>query len=292
MKILVAGATGVAGRALVPHLLGIGHDVTGLARSDQAAAVVERMGATAVRGDVLDREAVQSAAEGVDAIVHLATAIPADPTAPGAWDRNDEIRIDGTANLCAAASRAGVRHLVAESVHYLYGDHGDDWVDEPTPLSTTLPPMLVSAAVLEQTVAALEGVEHMTLRFGQFYGAGTQSDDLLAHAATGTIVLPGDGTRWLSLIHPRDAAQAVELALSTTEPNAVWNVSDGIPVREIAFAHAAAAATHTDVDISTDPGAPVFGGSLRLATDALTAAGFVPAVHSHAIGLRATDPRT
>ena len=61
MKIFVAGATGVLGRALVPQLVGRGHEVVGMTRSASKQDLVRGLGARAVVADALDADAVAQA---------------------------------------------------------------------------------------------------------------------------------------------------------------------------------------------------------------------------------------
>src|SRR5215468_7997401 len=99
MRVFVAGATGVLGRALLPELTAAGHEAVGLARSPEKLLTVDRMGAQAVRGDVLDAAGIRRLVEEArpDAIVNLATAIPLKLRLnPKDWEQNDRVRVEGT----------------------------------------------------------------------------------------------------------------------------------------------------------------------------------------------------
>lgn len=78
MKVLVAGATGVLGRQLVPRLLADGHDVVGMTRSRLKLASLRAAGATAVVADALDPEAMGRAVAEAEpeVIVHQLTSLP------------------------------------------------------------------------------------------------------------------------------------------------------------------------------------------------------------------------
>ncbi len=74
MRVFVTGASGWIGSALVPELLGAGHEVVGLARSDSSAAALKAAGAEVVRGSLDDLDVLRDAAAGADGVVHLAFA--------------------------------------------------------------------------------------------------------------------------------------------------------------------------------------------------------------------------
>ncbi|MFI1912997.1 SDR family oxidoreductase [Nocardia sp. NPDC020380] len=72
MRVLVTGASGHLGSALVPELLAAGHQVTGLARSDASAAALTARGVEVLRGSLADLDLLGTVASSTDAVVHLA----------------------------------------------------------------------------------------------------------------------------------------------------------------------------------------------------------------------------
>jgi nucleoside-diphosphate-sugar epimerase len=224
VRTVLTGGTGVIGRAAVRALLEADHEVLVVTRSPSGAALVEQLGAAAVRGDVLDLESLAPAFEGADVVINLATKMPVGHRAlvPGAWRRHDRLRTTGVSNVVEAARRAGVRRVVQESVSSLYADQGDEWITEQSPVDIT--PMTEPAAVGESFVQdyACGSRVGVLLRFGTIVGDDSQTRYWLRAAASGRRVGIGHPADWAHVIHTDDLGGAVLAALHA--PSGVYNV--------------------------------------------------------------------
>jgi nucleoside-diphosphate-sugar epimerase len=179
MNIFVAGATGVIGQPLLKLLRDAGHSVTGTTRSRSKTGMIEALGARAVVADAFDAEALRRAvvAAKPDVVIHQLTDLPdvSDPSQMAAVrERNSRLRIEGTRNLMAAASAAGVRRVVAQSIAFIYAP-GKKPYREDDPLDTSeAQRMTISGVIaLEDAVLNTPGVDGVVLRYGRLYGPGT-----------------------------------------------------------------------------------------------------------------------
>jgi nucleoside-diphosphate-sugar epimerase len=232
MRVFVAGATGVLGRRAVGRLVAAGHEVTAVSRTLEKDAVLDALGARPVRVDVFDAEALRIAVAGADAVVNIATKIPpvAQMRRGDAWDENERIRRVASGNLVDAATAAGATVFVQESLAFMYGEHGSDWIDAAsTELGSTTFTGAIGAAEANVARFRTHGGRGVVLRFGRFYAP--ESDQTLAtlHAARRGLALDvgGDET-YAPMIDADDAAAAVVAAL--TAPDGTYDIVDSEPL--------------------------------------------------------------
>ncbi len=240
---LLAGASGVFGRQVDQTLTAGGYRVLGLGRGT----------GNAVRADLLDRDGLLRAVEGVraDVVVHAATALKKPPTSHKAMYGTDDLRITGTANLLEAAQLVGARRFVGENIVFGYGYHdfADLVVTEDTPFGGTDPGPgfarhLLAMREKERLPLAVPGLDAVSLRFGLFYG-GAANDAFVAGLRKRQFPTFDDQGRVLPWIHIADAADAVLAAIEWGRPGAAYNIADDSQVGFGGMIRAIAAAYRT-----------------------------------------------
>lgn len=231
MRILVFGATGVVGRRAVPLMVAAGHEVTAVGRNPARRSALERAGAKVTDADLFDRSSVRRAVQGQDAVVNLATHIPASTfrmMLPGAFRENDRIRKAGSAIVADAAAEAGVGRLIQESFAPVYDDGGDRWLDESAPQK----PAHYNRTVLDAERSAqrfgFSGGDWVVLRFAWFYGPDSFLPEMVKVARKGWAPIPGAGDAYWSAVSHDDAASAVLASLAA--PSGAYNVCDDEPL--------------------------------------------------------------
>jgi nucleoside-diphosphate-sugar epimerase len=253
MRVFVAGATGVLGRALVPQLVGRGHEVIGMTRSSSKQDLVRGLGARPVVVDALDPEAVAQAvgSSEPEVIVHELTALSGTPSArdmrhpersPLAIMTN-RLRTEATDHLLDAGRAVGARRFIAQSfTAFRWARTGAPVLTEAEPLDPDPPgplrPVLVGILHVERAVTSIEWGEGLVLRYGGFYGPGTAISaapdaPMAASLRKRWFPIIGDGGGIWSHVHVEDAATATGLAVERGEPG-IYNIvdDDPAPVRE------------------------------------------------------------
>jgi 2-alkyl-3-oxoalkanoate reductase len=241
MRVLVAGASGAIGRALVPALLARGHEVAGLVRNEEGGARVANQRAEPLIADALDASAVMACFERFrpEAVAHQLTALAAAIDLrdfDAVFAKTNALRTRGTDNLVAAARHVGVRRFVAQSFcGWPYARVGGAVKTEDDPLDPNPPAAfrrtLDAIRYLEGAVTTATGLNGTCLRYGGFYGPGTS---LSANGASVEQVrrrrfpIVGTGGGVWSFIHIADAASATVAALEGAATG-LFNVVDDEP---------------------------------------------------------------
>ncbi|WP_157432732.1 MULTISPECIES: NAD(P)-dependent oxidoreductase [Aeromicrobium] len=224
MKIFLTGASGVMGRSSIDALHRAGHDVVGLARTRETAELIRAAGAEPCLGDIFDRPAMTAGMQGCDAVANLATKVPVGSGAlrPGSLKKIDRIRQHGSRIVADAARRADVGRIVQQSLSFIYADHGDEWIDEHSPVDVTRATEPVVVAEDHLQAFAADGGTSVSLRFGLITGDDPNTAWLFRRAGAGRSIGLGDEMSWMHVIHPADVGTAVAHAL--TAPGGVYNV--------------------------------------------------------------------
>ena len=213
-------------------MLAAGHRVTALARSPEKRAALNQLGAETAAASLFDAAALRTAVDGHDAVVNLATHMPASSRTflPGAWRENDAIRRTGSANLAAAALSAGVGRFIQESFAPIYEPRGDEWIDETAPVR----PARYNRTTLDAEASADRftrgGGAGIVVRFAYFYGPDSEfTRDTIRIARKGWAATFGSADGFVSSVSHDDAADAVMAVLGARA--GIYNVVDDEPMR-------------------------------------------------------------
>lgn len=233
LVIAVLGANGVYGRHLIPRLVARGHDVRALVRRPEAATTARACGADVRTADIFNHDQLADALSGSDVAVNLATSLPG-PSGRGDFDANDRLRREGTPIWVEACRDAGVPRLLQQSIAMVNCGAGEEWADEDTQAQvedTRAGQAIAAGLAMEETVRK-STLDWAVLRGGLFYGPGTGfDDDWYARARSGRLRLPGDGSRYVSLVHIQDMAAATVAAIERWPSRQALIVADDMPAR-------------------------------------------------------------
>jgi 2-alkyl-3-oxoalkanoate reductase len=227
VTILVVGATGVLGRALVPRLIAGRHNVRCIARGASTAELPSA--AELIDADLLEDDLVEHV-RGCAAVVHIATAIPTEPSTPRAWDLTARLRIAGTKRLLDAALACHVPRYVQQSIVMAYRDGGDEWLDEHASLDDSPGRATICRPVIEMEAMIRNVPPHMLgwtiLRGGSFVGEGTGESTLIDALRAGTVAVADGGSNYLSPVNVADMASAIALTLEYAPAGSTFNIVD------------------------------------------------------------------
>jgi nucleoside-diphosphate-sugar epimerase len=231
MRVFVTGASGHIGSALVPELLEAGHQVTGLARSDESAAALKAAGADVLRGDLDDVEGLHAAAAASDGVIHLAF-------------KHDFSDFLGNAEADRRAVEAMGEALVGSDKPFV-GTSGTLMVafveGRLATEEDTLPAGPRIDAENYAIALAEKGVRSSVVRLAPLVHSNLDHHGFTHHIIdcarkAGVSAYVGDGANRWPALHTLDAARLYRLALESAPAGTrLHGVADeGVPFRDIA----------------------------------------------------------
>lgn len=225
--VLVTGATGVIGGALVRSLVVNGDRVRVLVRHPRPAKSVLPHVEQCV-GDLRDAAAVRRAVAGTDVVFHCGARLHIVDPSPDLLPEYEAVNVTGTRHVAEAVAAEGVPRLVMASSIDVYGpsDGGPAWTEESPTNGTSM--YARSKAQGEQV--ALDTAPASVLRLAAVYGPGMKGNYLRLVQALRRhrFVMVGDGTNRRTLVHIDDAVRALEgVSRAPVAEGRIFNVTDG-----------------------------------------------------------------
>ena len=215
LKIFIAGGSGFIGRHLIKAFKSHGHEVYGLARDRVRGKILEELGCEPIIGNLLTTGPWERKIEKFD--VAIGCTMPGKRGQPPAMQQVPELlksHTDGCSILINAAMEGQIRGLLLTFGVLGYGEHGEDWVDETTPMAPLGYGRFIGAARDQLKHLAESKRLPATFMFpGWVYGnGGWFKEQLLPGLEQDQARLVGAGGNYISFVHAEDLAEAYVLA--------------------------------------------------------------------------------
>jgi nucleoside-diphosphate-sugar epimerase len=257
MRVFLTGATGFIGSYLVPELIGAGHRVVGLSRSDMGAEALMRAGAEVFRGDVNDLDRLRRAAEAADGVIHA--AFNHDFTKLKRHSEDDRKVIETLGEVLAGSGRP----LVISSGTGLARRTGGPAVETDDHVTAAEYPRAASEEAADALIA--KGGRVIVVRLSQVHDTRRQgriAQHILVARQKGRVAYVGEGRNRLAAVHVSDAVRLYRLALEKGQAGARYNAvgEEGVALCDIA--RAIGAGLKMPVGSITSEQAPAYFGWL------------------------------
>ena len=229
---LITGATGAVGPLVVNAFHDAGYPLRTLSLDPPPTGAWSQDVETII-GDITDPAAVQTAMQGVDAVIHLAALLHIVNPPPEMRGKYERINVGGTATVADAAARAGVQRVVLFSTIAVYGPSEGCILNEDSP---TRPETFYARTKLaaEQIVLNAKRQDGQplgtVLRLGAVYGSRIKGNyERLTRALARNRFVPiGNGLNRRTLVYDKDVGRtAVLAAMHNGAAGKIFNVSDG-----------------------------------------------------------------
>ena len=232
MRLFVTGATGFIGSRVVKELIGAGHQVIGVYRSDEKAPALAAAGAEVYRGSIDDPESLKDGAARSDGVIHL--AFNHDFSKFAANCETDRRVIEALGSALAGSGRPLIVTSGTAIAKVAPGEPATE--DAPTITSNEVP-----RAASEEATAdlAANGVKTSVVRLPQVHDPERQgliTPWIAVAREKGVFAYIGEGRNRWPAAHVSDVARLYRLALERAETGAVYNAvaEEGVPARDIA----------------------------------------------------------
>ena len=217
MKVFITGATGYIGFAVSKALRQAGHDVYGLTRSEEKAALLEANEIHPVQGNMQEPGSYMGVAESCSVLIHAAVDY-----------QNDTVDLDKqTVQTMLKLGEKGAtpKTFIYTSGCWVVGNTGHKAADETTPLKPA--PSVAWRPEVEQMVLQSDSVKGLVIRPGCVYGGrGGLTGMWFNGAVNGSLSVVGDGSNRWTMIHVDDLADAYVRVAESGLSGEIFNISD------------------------------------------------------------------
>jgi nucleoside-diphosphate-sugar epimerase len=225
MRVLIVGC-GYVGLKVGADLVGQGHQVWGLRRSEKENALIKAAGIQPIKADITASKSFPQDCPQYDWVVHCVSS------SGGGAAEYEQTYFTGTRNLLDFLGSRPPGKLVYTSSTSVYGQTDGSWVDEESPAEPTTATAQVLLRTEELLLAEVRrnSFPAVVLRVAGIYGPARTH--WLDQVQTGRARIDGDGGRFINMVHRDDVTGAIIAALSLGAAGRVYNVVDDQPVTQ------------------------------------------------------------